>query len=158
MAKSYSDKLRDPRWQKRRLETLNRDSFSCRYCGDKESELQVHHLKYSGDPWDTELEDLVTTCVHCHKVIEASKKFFSLDLIFSVIKKVMWIGKVDGSTNYRMTMLFFSPQGVRCFVVADLDSGGEVYFGYAEMFATVENVITEFKAIKNPVENAETIH
>lgn len=57
-----------------------------------------------------------------------------------------------------MTMLFFSPKGTRCFVVADLDSAGEVYFGYAEKFVDVEYVVAEFKSIKNPVENAEEIH
>ena len=31
----YSEKLKDPRWQKKRLEILERDNFRCQYCGDK---------------------------------------------------------------------------------------------------------------------------
>lgn len=31
---TYSQKLRDPRWQKKRLEILERDSFTCQHCHD----------------------------------------------------------------------------------------------------------------------------
>ena len=33
-AKTYFDKLKDPRWQKRRLEILNLNSWSCQDCGE----------------------------------------------------------------------------------------------------------------------------
>ena len=45
--KSYYEKLLDPRWQKKRLEILNRDEFKCRSCGDDKSTLHVHHGYYS---------------------------------------------------------------------------------------------------------------
>src|SRR5690242_19093909 len=65
--KTYSEKLKDPRWQKRRLEVLNRDNFSCYWCGDKESTLHVHHEMYLGkDPWDTPEECLTSLCDDCH--------------------------------------------------------------------------------------------
>jgi len=67
--KSYSEKLRDPRWQKKRLEILSRDQFICRTCGDEKSTLEVHHLSYRKDPWDVPDEQLVTLCSHCHRVI-----------------------------------------------------------------------------------------
>lgn len=66
----YVERLKDPRWQKKRLEILNRDSFSCRECGDKESTLHVHHLFYSGGfgsyPWATPDWGLITLCESCH--------------------------------------------------------------------------------------------
>lgn len=66
---AYSDKLKSPKWQKKRLEILNRDNFTCQYCGDTETELHVHHKRYeSGDPWDSNSDDLVTICKHCHFV------------------------------------------------------------------------------------------
>ena len=43
----YIDKLKNPKWQKKRLEILNRDEFKCCYCNDTETELQIHHLKYT---------------------------------------------------------------------------------------------------------------
>ncbi len=68
MIKSYSDKLKDPRWQRKRLEILNRDEFKCRSCGDTEKMLHVHHLCYekNKEPWETKNDDLVTLCADCH--------------------------------------------------------------------------------------------
>jgi len=63
----YSEKLRDPRWQKKRLEVMNRDSFTCLACGDSKSTLNVHHKYYSGNPWDAEMDGLETLCEWCHE-------------------------------------------------------------------------------------------
>ena len=62
----YSDKLKSPKWQKKRLETFKRDDFKCCNCNDAETELHVHHLKYTKEPYDSPLEDLQTLCKHCH--------------------------------------------------------------------------------------------
>lgn len=69
MAKQYSEKLKDPRWQKIRLQVFERDEWTCQSCGSKERNLQVHHLKYfSGkDPWEYELHFLITYCDQCHE-------------------------------------------------------------------------------------------
>ena len=66
---TYSEKLRDPRWQKKRLEVMERDGFCCQRCGDKTKTLNVHHLKYSkrGNPWDVDARNLVTLCERCHE-------------------------------------------------------------------------------------------
>jgi len=66
---TYAEKLRDPRWQKKRLVILQRDRFSCRCCGDTKTTLNIHHLSYCGDPWDSKDADLLTVCEHCHWVI-----------------------------------------------------------------------------------------
>ncbi len=65
---TYSDKLKDPRWQKKRLEVLERDGWACRYCGDTKNTLHVHHVLYlSGrEPWEYELGVLLTSCKSCH--------------------------------------------------------------------------------------------
>ncbi len=77
---SYSAKLRDPRWQKKRLEILNRDGFACRHCGDKTEELQVHHAYYlrGCDPWDYEDGALFTLCRTCHEVAENTRDRLSV--------------------------------------------------------------------------------
>ena len=65
---TYSQKLKDPRWQKRRLEVMQRDGFKCRQCGDSHSTLNVHHCVYRGkDPWDTSTGLLLTLCEKCHR-------------------------------------------------------------------------------------------
>lgn len=66
--KSYSEKLKDPRWQKKRLEILNRDNFTCLLCSDTETELHINHLQYSGEPWDAPNDCLETLCKDCHKL------------------------------------------------------------------------------------------
>jgi len=68
--KSYKEKLLDPRWQKKRLEVLQKDNFTCQYCGNKEKTLHVHHLCYpkSGNPWESDLSALITLCSDCHSV------------------------------------------------------------------------------------------
>jgi 5-methylcytosine-specific restriction endonuclease McrA len=65
---SYKQKLADPRWQRKRLEILNRDNFQCTHCGDKESEIHVHHSYYEfgKEIWDYEDSTLFTLCSNCH--------------------------------------------------------------------------------------------
>lgn len=63
----YSKKLKDPRWQRLRLEVMERDGFKCTRCGDAKSTLHVNHLKYTGDPWEAPMEHLETLCEGCHK-------------------------------------------------------------------------------------------
>lgn len=74
-ATTYGDKLRDPRWQRKRLEILWRDDFTCRLCSDKESTLHVHHLRYDrgADPWDYPEICLVTLCEACHEEMHVAK-------------------------------------------------------------------------------------
>lgn len=68
---SYKEKLKDPRWQKKRLEILSRDNFKCKKCGDEESTLHVHHYVYLKglDPWEYKNRDLDTLCKDCHNII-----------------------------------------------------------------------------------------
>lgn len=65
---SYAEMLKDPRWQKRKTEILNRDKFTCLLCGDTKNTLHVHHLRYikGRNPWEYGDEDLITLCEDCH--------------------------------------------------------------------------------------------
>jgi 5-methylcytosine-specific restriction endonuclease McrA len=78
----YSNKLKDPRWQKKRLEILQRDKWSCQQCGDEETELHVHHryYEYNLDPWNYPDADMFSLCYLCHS------KNHNLD---KLIKKLM---------------------------------------------------------------------
>lgn len=71
----YSEKLKDPRWQKKRLEVLERDEFTCQKCADKETELHVHHkaYKFGIQPWEYDLNNLETLCKRCHALVEWHK-------------------------------------------------------------------------------------
>lgn len=66
--KTYAEKLQDPRWQRKRLEVMSRDNFTCRHCKTTESSLNIHHIAYNhGDPWDIKNELLITLCQPCHE-------------------------------------------------------------------------------------------
>jgi 5-methylcytosine-specific restriction endonuclease McrA len=76
---TYAERLRDPRWQKLRLEVMQRDNFTCRNCGAKDRELQIHHLRYGEDICQPP-EFLETLCVDCHSEREHDQKML-LNLI-----------------------------------------------------------------------------
>ena len=65
---SYAEMLRSPLWQKKRLEIMQRDDFTCQHCGCKERELQVHHRVYhkGAKPWEYDDSELITLCDRCH--------------------------------------------------------------------------------------------
>lgn len=64
---TYRLKLMDPRWQKLRLRTFERDEFKCTECGREDRPLHVHHKQYTAvEPWDEPMVNLATVCVDCH--------------------------------------------------------------------------------------------
>ena len=65
---TYSEKLKDPRWQKKRLRILERDNWTCRRCLSADKTLHVHHRYYikGANPWEYHDEVLRTLCEDCH--------------------------------------------------------------------------------------------
>jgi len=65
----YAKKYRDPRWQKKRLEVMQRDEFTCQSCCDDTKTLNVHHRFYLPDkePWEYPSDVLITLCEDCHE-------------------------------------------------------------------------------------------
>jgi hypothetical protein len=67
---NYSELLKSPKWQKKRLEIMNRDGWKCKDCGDENKQLQVHHIKYEHGklPWEYEDNNFETLCNECHQI------------------------------------------------------------------------------------------
>lgn len=66
---------------------MERDSFSCCACGDKESTLNVHHIRYHKEgPWAGKDSDKVTLCEDCHSRAEKAKHDFEELFIFAGAK------------------------------------------------------------------------
>lgn len=65
---AYREPLRDPRWQRLRLEVMQRDNFACVLCEATDKTLNVHHSYYAKGrkPWEYESESLRTLCEDCH--------------------------------------------------------------------------------------------
>jgi hypothetical protein len=76
MAK-YAQKLADPRWQRRRLEIFNRDNWTCQQCGDKGTQLEIHHTSYWAgiEPWEYPGDMLITVCHKCHHAEQVRFKY-----------------------------------------------------------------------------------
>lgn len=66
---TYAQMLRDPRWQKKRLQILERDGWACASCEDATKTLEVHHKRYlkNKKPWEYDDRYLQTLCTNCHK-------------------------------------------------------------------------------------------
>jgi Zn finger protein HypA/HybF involved in hydrogenase expression len=65
----YYEMLKHPKWQKKRLEILQRANFECEDCGTNEVMLHVHHAYYEKGlaPWEYPDESLHCLCENCHK-------------------------------------------------------------------------------------------
>jgi hypothetical protein len=87
----YPEKLKSPRWQRKRLEIMSRDNFACRCCLDENKTLNVHHIYYDNrykNPWDYPSELLITMCESCHK-IEHEYKFE--DIAVLLLKELIYL-------------------------------------------------------------------
>lgn len=72
---SYRELLFRAEWKEKRLHILQRDNYTCQFCGcvDK-NQLQVHHRQYHyvirlgvlKAPWDYPDRCLITICKQCH--------------------------------------------------------------------------------------------
>lgn len=100
---SYFELLKDPRWQRKRLEIMERDWFACRICGDDKTTLNVHHQFYLSKlkPWEYENDTLMTLCEPCHKfagkLMDKLRRSLSrLDPVY-LIKVLKYVDKVVAS-------------------------------------------------------------
>lgn len=68
MRKTYSELLKDPRWQKTRLRVLEGSGFKCESCEEDKKTLHVHHTYYEKGrcPWEYPIDSLECLCETCH--------------------------------------------------------------------------------------------
>lgn len=80
---NYLDLLKSPMWQKKRLQIMSRDNFSCKGCGATDEKLNVHHIRYAENckPWEYDNKLLTTLCDKCHSVVHLVEKSFKFDFI-----------------------------------------------------------------------------
>lgn len=69
---TYSEQLKDPRWQRKRLEILGCANFTCVCCGNNKETLHVHHRYYVAHryPWEYPLFCFQVLCIKCHENIK----------------------------------------------------------------------------------------
>ena len=96
---TYSEKLKDPRWQKKRLEVMEYNDFCCEVCGDSKSTLHVHHNEYlkGREVWDYERDQLSVICDSCHEETHSKTDF---------LKYVCSFANLEGPGNSRDELAF----------------------------------------------------
>jgi cytochrome c553 len=93
-SQEYAQKLKDPRWQKKRLEIFERDKWTCQGCWSTTNTLTVHHKYYLNEvePWDYPDDALLTLCEDCHEM-EFIQKDNDMDLI-SMLRRNFLSGEI----------------------------------------------------------------
>ncbi len=100
---TYSEKLKDPRWQKKRLEILERANWACEDCGSKKKTLHVHHCFYVSrrQPWEYDV-GLMAVCASCHtrrqSIEEDAHISLAIKLRFSTPAQIVKISKEAGKS------------------------------------------------------------
>lgn len=94
---TYGELLKDPRWQKKRLEIFNRDKWACQTCSSKDKTLNVHHFSYESGalPWEYPDDNFCTLCEGCHK-LETELRTNEYFRVYSIKAKIpaitLWYG------------------------------------------------------------------
>jgi hypothetical protein len=85
----YSEKLKDPRWQGKRLEMFDKSDNKCNHCGCNgiDNPLQLHHRYYRlhTEPWDYPDHWFIVLCEDCHR-IEHQYDYIFESLIDEIMK------------------------------------------------------------------------
>jgi hypothetical protein len=80
----YREKLKDPRWQRKRLRILSRSEQKCEECGSSDN-LEVHHCyyRYGREVWQYPDKALLALCRKCHELrgkVELDFRLFAQSL------------------------------------------------------------------------------
>lgn len=129
---TYFEKLKDPRWQKKRLERLDYAGFECENCGNSDEELSVHHRHYrkNADPWDYDNDELVVFCKTCHKSWHDAK-----DELNEII------GKISSGEQIKRIIGYAFAVSSEDIWPGDLSTKDHVT-GYADAYRTTVSTIT----------------
>ena len=102
---TYAEKLKDPRWQKKRLQIMERDDFTCGNCGRQDKSLAVDHKVYrtGRDPWDYPDHFLWTVCDDCHQTLTDYRQRFRDHIgmmTTAMLEKLEWVLDGDWEEEY----------------------------------------------------------
>lgn len=122
--KSYWQLLKDPRWQRKRLEILERDKWECTVCEDRLSTLHVHHKVYRKGlkPWEAPSDDFTTVCEDCHEAYGEQQERLK-DLVAK-----MSFGDVDHVIGYATALYEYTQGGNAIQINGPCDASGVASF------------------------------
>ena len=110
----WSSEYRDVRWQKKRLEIMERDEFMCQCCGKKEDvTLNVHHAYYEKGlkPWEYEGNLLTTLCEDCHTLKHEYQKKILSNMLEMTTGKMIEVEFFTSHFQHTMGVVFNAIMG-----------------------------------------------
>jgi len=147
----YAKLLKHPKWQRKRLEIMQRDGFKCCLCGDEETTLNIHHKEYVNGkkPWEYENEMLITVCEDCHAVIELFKKS-DRDVLCS---KVLKIKNVKNYSQIYHFVELEEDQNRPGFMIVEKNEKNEMihHASFGNYFGSFDRIMDFILKIKNNV-------
>jgi Zn finger protein HypA/HybF involved in hydrogenase expression len=140
---TYAEKLRDPRWQRLRLEVMQRAKFKCENCWDSETNLQIHHPAYKigANPWDYDKSELLCYCEECHKAAtKAQKKFkamaFTNPAKFAELMEMISDGVLDAACDALVELIAEHAK-------KNKESIGVYFSDHVQLYSTMHRVLFE---------------
>lgn len=172
---NYSDQIKSPKWQKKRLEILELRGFKCEICSDEENQLHVHHRFYikGRKAWEYDNDVFQVLCHKCHekehsKVTKNEFSEYENELIIALRKAKVFDSEVNWLTllleNYdRYGNGLFN--NIHSLISGENDSLMETmqeYFrnyweniGYVMEINELKNELKEIKNYTNPIKKHE---
>lgn len=132
---TYSEKLKDPRWQRRRLEVLEAAGWCCSQCQSADKTLHVHHNFYRSrtEPWNYPDHALRVLCEECHEIVEEQRTEFK-ELSESLFSDPEGIGfAVEATIGFMKALRMFYALGTHPQWTESLAGYGQEY-GFARFF------------------------
>lgn len=106
MSDDFFAAYKDPRWQRKRLEVMERAQFACERCKTDAKTLNVHHGYYERGkkPWEYQSETLHCLCEDCHSF--ATQQMLCLRWMLAQLP-ISEIQIVCGFTSGRWQRMFY---------------------------------------------------
>lgn len=93
---NYSEQIKSPKWQKKRLDILNLRGFKCEECGNEEQQLHIHHRFYikGRKAWEYDNDVFQVLCENCHKSKHETKPTREIPKLYQEILTLLdeWQG------------------------------------------------------------------
>ncbi|HOY33472.1 MAG TPA: HNH endonuclease [Bacteroidales bacterium] len=108
---TYAEQLKSPKWQKKRLNIMERDQFRCQDCGSIDDQLHVHHLFYlqGKKAWDYPDEFYITLCDKCHIGVHTQTELLYKE-IAKYVKQTKYIGNLQDYLIALRVAIHISPE------------------------------------------------
>ena len=94
----WTSQFKDSRWQKKRLEIMERDDWTCQSCGaaGEGVTLNVHHAYYESGkaPWEYPSETLRTWCEECHKCRQMKQRELLLGVSYTDLQAFLGLYQI----------------------------------------------------------------